>query len=122
MKHKLLIVDDQPGIRMLLSDILQSEGYEVEEAQTGKEAIDKANQTTYDLIILDYKLPVVDGAQFIEYLTKNHINSPIILMSGLVENISKEIKEKDIVKEIIAKPFDVNDFCSIVQRILLVKQ
>lgn len=122
MKHKLLIVDDQPGIRMLLSDILQTKGYEVEEAQTGKEAIDKVNQTSYDLIILDYKLPVVDGAQFIEYLNTNRINSRIILMSGLVENISKEIKECDIVKEIVAKPFNVNEFYDIVKRTLSVKQ
>ena len=122
MKHKLLIVDDQPGIRMLLSDILQTKGYEVEEAQTGKEAIDKVNQTSYDLIILDYKLPVVDGAQFIEYLNTNRINSRIILMSGLVENISKEIKKCDIVKEIVAKPFNVNDFYDIVKRTLSVKQ
>lgn len=118
MKSKLLIVDDQPGIRLLLSDILKNEGYLVEVAKTGKEAVLKVEQDAYDLIMLDYKLPIVDGKQFITHLEANKITIPIILMSGLIENIDNTTKESPLVKKVVAKPFNVQDICETVRTIL----
>ncbi|MGM8364758.1 response regulator [Virgibacillus sp. W0181] len=118
MKSKLLIVDDQPGIRLLLTDIFESEGYLVEAAKTGKEAVQKVENNVFDLIMLDYKLPIIDGYQFIKQMEADYMQVPVIVMSGLVENIDIEIKESYLVKKIVAKPFNVQDICDTVSTIL----
>src|SRR5690625_527709 len=61
MQKEILVVDDQPGIRLLLTDIFENDGYKVNTAETGQEALDKIYKNFFDLIILDYKLPILDG-------------------------------------------------------------
>ncbi|WP_067728484.1 response regulator [Oceanobacillus damuensis] len=119
MPKEILVVDDQPGIRLLLTDILTSEGYHVSLASTGKEALDKINKESYDLIILDYKLPIVDGKEILEILEKEERDISVILMSGMAENIKQEIEKIKMVRRIIAKPFNIKDFCAHVEEILL---
>ncbi|TMN22020.1 response regulator [Lentibacillus cibarius] len=111
MKKHILVVDDQPGIRMLLKEILTSEGYQVTTAETGKEALDSLHEGTFDLLMLDYKLPVIDGAQVLEQLEQEKITVPAIVMSGLSENLAKESEQFGMVKKVIAKPFNVTDIC-----------
>ncbi|MFC4024943.1 response regulator [Oceanobacillus longus] len=119
MPKEILVVDDQPGIRLLLNDILTSEGYRVSLAKTGKEALDKINQKSFDLMILDYKLPIIDGKEVLNILEKEKIDISVILMSGMAENIREEIEKNNLVKKVIAKPFNIKDFCVYVEEILL---
>lgn len=109
MTKEILVVDDQPGIRMLLTDILTNEGYQVSAAKTGKEALDKVYLKAFDLIILDYKLPIIDGMQVVQQMEHDKMEVPIILMSGLTEELIKESKKYHMVKKVIAKPFNVLD-------------
>ncbi|MCR1835455.1 response regulator [Oceanobacillus caeni] len=109
-QSKILIVDDQMGIRLLLKEILKNEGYEIEEATTGKEAIDRISVNSFDLMILDYKLPIMDGTEVLEKLEKDNVEIPAIVMSGLVENIASEAMKSKLVKSVIAKPFNINEF------------
>lgn len=118
MSKKILIVDDQIGIRLLLTDILANEGYEVEEASTGKEAIDKIKRQSFDLVILDYKLPILDGAQVLKQLEEAKIEIKAIIMSGLVENITEEALQYNSVKKVIAKPFNISEVIEEVKRII----
>ncbi|SDQ12708.1 two-component system, response regulator, stage 0 sporulation protein F [Virgibacillus subterraneus] len=111
MKKEILVVDDQPGIRLLLQEIFTNQGYRVTTAKTGKEALDELNKSSYDLIMLDYKLPVVDGVEVIQQLERDKIEVPAILMSGLAEDIMKESQNYDMVKKVLAKPFNVKDVC-----------
>lgn len=108
MGKEILVVDDQPGIRMLLSDILTNEGYQVSTAETGKGALEKASVNHYDLLILDYKLPFLDGVEVLQQLEQREIKTPAILISGLVNDIVHESSNSLIVK-VIAKPFNVQD-------------
>ncbi|WP_010648403.1 response regulator [Oceanobacillus massiliensis] len=119
MQKEILVVDDQAGIRLLLNDILDSEGYSVSLASTGKEAIDRLQKDSYDLIILDYKLPIIDGKEVLNILEKEKNEIPVIVMSGMTENIITEIEKIKMVKKIIAKPFNIKDFCIQVGEILL---
>ncbi|MED4475226.1 response regulator [Oceanobacillus caeni] len=109
-QSKILIVDDQMGIRLLLKEILKNEGYEIEKATTGKEAIDQISVNSFDLMILDYKLPIMDGTEVLEKLEKDNVEIPAIVMSGLVENIASEAMKSKLVKSVIAKPFNINEF------------
>ncbi|MGY0691165.1 response regulator [Virgibacillus sp. FSP13] len=118
MRREILIVDDQPGIRLLLQEVFTNEGYQVETANTGKEALEKLHSNTFDLIMLDYKLPIVDGAEVLQRLDKQGVTTPAILMSGLAEEVVKESQNFSMVREVIAKPFNIQDICSTVKILL----
>lgn len=116
MAGELLIVDDQPGIRLLLTDILINEGYGVDTADNGKDAIAMLSEKQYALMILDYKLPIADGGSVMRQVQKLNLTTPIIVMSGLVETIEDEMKAVSNVKRILAKPFDVTKIPIIVKQ------
>lgn len=118
LKSKILVVDDQPGIRLLLSDVFMNKGYCVSVAQTGKEALDKIYRKPFDLIMLDYRIPIINGQEIIKQMEHDKIVVPIILMSGLIENIKREFILDSMVVEYIAKPFNIQDVCKTVKDIL----
>ncbi|RKQ31554.1 response regulator [Oceanobacillus halophilus] len=118
VKRQILIVDDQVGIRLLLTDVLENEGYQVEEATTGKQALEKLHKANFDLIILDYKIPVMDGAQVLREMEEENVEVPAILMSGLAENLGAEVSKFKLVKKMIAKPFNINEFVEEVRAII----
>ena len=64
-KQKILIVDDDKNICTALSLILEDEGYEVDTAETGREALDKTNSKIYNVILLDFRLPDTEGTQLL---------------------------------------------------------
>ncbi|QKY70495.1 response regulator [Lentibacillus sp. CBA3610] len=118
MTKKILVVDDQPGIRMLIQEVFMEEGYDVTTAETGKEALDKLYRESFDLLILDYKLPVVDGLEVLNQLEHNQIYIPAIVMSGLAEDARKDLQQFSLIKEVFAKPFNIQELNSFVKRIL----
>src|SRR5699024_543277 len=108
-KAKILIVDDQPGIRLLLSEVLEQEGYNVFTAETGPETLEKLQGLKVDLIILDYQLPVIDGLSIVRILDKRNCPIPVILMSGLPECLPVDPMEYENIVKSIAKPFDIEE-------------
>lgn len=118
MKKEILVVDDQPGIRLLLADMLKNEGYAVETAETGQEALDRINMNPYDLLILDYQLPIINGIELLLQLEKRGIHLPAILISGLAEEFSNLYDSEVYVKKIFTKPFNLSDISLTVQTLL----
>jgi DNA-binding response OmpR family regulator len=79
MKKKILVVEDEEGLRLLYEEELKAEGYEVITAQNGREAIQKLEQEKPDLIILDIVMPVMDGMEALGRMVGRERNVPIIL-------------------------------------------
>jgi DNA-binding response OmpR family regulator len=79
---RLLVVDDEAGIRMLFSQELGDEGYEVETAASAAEAVEKLQQINYDLIILDIKLKNESGLDLLQQIVKERHDLPVILCSA----------------------------------------
>ncbi|MFD1172509.1 response regulator [Oceanobacillus picturae] len=109
VKKEILIVDDQFGIRLLLTDILEGEGYSVATAVSGKEAFDKLKKYTYSLVLLDYNLPIMHGGEVLRQMDLEHIEVPVIVMSGLSDQVKGEITDYTNVKHVLAKPFNILD-------------
>ncbi|MFH1479255.1 MAG: response regulator [Candidatus Omnitrophota bacterium] len=106
---KILIVDDNKGLRDILTIMLSLEGFMVEEAGNGKEALDKINVSKPDLILLDCNMPVMDGFEVYRRLKGNPKtkNIPIIFCSATsVENIRKIRVKGDT---FIEKPFTIDE-------------
>lgn len=78
----ILIADDEPSIRRTLREILEYEGFDVEEAVDGEEAATKAVADSVDLILLDIKMPKRDGMEVLEYLAEKEVSVPVVMISG----------------------------------------
>ena len=102
---KILIIDDERSIRNTLKEILETEDYEVEVAETGNEGLEKANLTEYDLVFSDVKMPGMDG---IEFLEKAQMRCPVIMISGHgnIETAVEAIKKG--AWGFMEKPLDLN--------------
>lgn len=83
----VLVVDDEFGVAEVLQSILEDEGYRVATAINGKQALTRLTELTPDLIMLDYMMPIMDGAQTLAAIRsdKNFAATPVIMMSSLDE-------------------------------------
>jgi DNA-binding response OmpR family regulator len=113
----VLVVDDQPGIRLLLQEVLTNEGYEVVTAQNGKEAVERTEKEEIDLLILDYKLPILNGEEVIKKMKNKKEQIPIILVTGLGK-IGLDLAGYPFVKKVVEKPFNIQGICDDVRALL----
>ena len=79
MKKKILVVDDEEGLRLLYEEVLKEEGYEVLTARNGREAIQQLEMGKPDLIILDIVMPVMDGMEALGRIVGKDRKIPIII-------------------------------------------
>ena len=79
---RILIVEDNPQVADLVSDVLRAEGIEVEAAQTGQAGLDAVASSSFDLMVLDIELPGMDGLRVIEELRSNEDDLPVLLLTG----------------------------------------
>lgn len=105
---KILVIDDERAIRRALREILEFEDFEVDEAEDGKEGVDKAKAETYDIIFCDIKMPKMDGMEVLSELQKSNIDTPIIMISGHgnIDTAVQAIKKGAF--DFIEKPLDLN--------------
>jgi two-component system nitrogen regulation response regulator NtrX len=82
MPYRILVIDDETGIREAIRMTLEYEGYKIDEARSGQEGLDKAGKTDYDAILLDIKMPILDGIEVLENLKSQKIGSPVVMVSG----------------------------------------
>ncbi len=82
---KILLVDDEEHIRLLFKEELEEEGYAVDLASNGFEALDKLKASPFDLIVLDIKMPGMDGIQTLNEIKKINKDQRVILCSAYGE-------------------------------------
>ena len=80
--NRLLIVDDEPAIRKLIVKYALFEGYEIDEASNGMEALEKCADKAYDLVILDIMMPEMDGFTAARELKKHSPSLPLLMLSA----------------------------------------
>ena len=109
MGRRLLVVDDDEDIQVLLKSVLESEDYEVITAGDGLVALNELEQSTPDLILLDLMMPRMDGYTFAEELRQRGLQSsiPVIVLSADV-NAKQKVQQMGA-EDYITKPFDLHD-------------
>lgn len=108
MRKKILIAEDEPVLRMLIADTLEDEGYEIEEASDGVEALDKMKADVFDLIILDYMMPRMTGAEVIEAVKAESAEErqpKILMLSAKSQQAEQEKMLKAGADGFMSKPF-----------------
>ena len=112
---KILVIDDEEAIRFFLEKELSKDGYSVLTAENGKYGVQKAQEQKPDLILLDIKMPEMDGGETVDLLRGDSRtkNTPIIFVTGLVEKNEVEdgfIKgSKGVDQYFIAKPLNMDE-------------
>ncbi|HKC63521.1 MAG TPA: response regulator transcription factor [Pyrinomonadaceae bacterium] len=106
MADRLLIVEDDAGLVMALSDLLQAEGYEVETASTGPEGLERASAGGFDLVILDVMLPGKSGFDIARDLRGRGVDTPILMLTARGQVIDKVLGLKLGADDYLTKPFE----------------
>ncbi|GGJ02508.1 response regulator [Alicyclobacillus cellulosilyticus] len=109
MAKKVLIVDDQLGIRVLLQEVLSQEGYETFAAANGQEALAVAVRERPDLVLLDMKIPGMDGLEILRCIRKADAAAKVIMMTAYGElDLIQEAMELGAIAY-FTKPFDIDE-------------
>ena len=115
---KILIIDDERSIRNTLKDILEVEGYNIDGAENGFEALKSLEKNEYQVIFSDIKMPQMDGIELLQKIKEKEIESPVIMISGH-GNIETAV---DFIKkgayDFIETPIDLNRLLIVVRNAL----
>lgn len=116
MSGRILVLDDEENYAEMLQDLLRGNNYRVDMATRPERAIDQLEEIPYDLVISDYKMPVMDGADFLKRARELYPNLPFILVSGLM-NTPELVKVANMsVTLVMEKPLDTTAFLQHVAR------
>ena len=115
---KVIVCDDKPHIRNLISDHLTQIGYEVRIAKDGQECLNEFANDMPDAMILDLKMPRVNGIEVIRALRKQNATMPILVLSGF-HDLGHEVDSKELSLGVFAgKPFRLNEVTELLEKAL----
>ena len=118
---KILVVDDEKNIRLVVGKSLEKAGYDVEYAVDGVEAVDKANNISPDLILLDLRLPKMNGFLVLEALKSDAATEeiPVIILSALSEEDDVQKAISSGAEDFLVKPISQSDLLAAVEENIL---
>ncbi len=113
---KILIVDDEMNMRLVLSAMLKKEGFEVSSASNGREALQILQSNKMALVITDLKMPGMDGMDLLTQISANHPQIPVVMITahGTIATAVEALKKGAF--DYITKPFDLDDLKNIVSK------
>ncbi|HEY4612720.1 MAG TPA: response regulator [Bacteroidota bacterium] len=117
-KNRILVVDDEEALRTVLGSELEGEGYVVQMAGDGDEAITILETNAFDLILLDIKMPTVDGFEVLKFVKQKHPLTKVIMLTGFAD-LKNAIESKKLgAEDFVSKPYDLVDLLTTVERVL----
>ena len=118
LAKRLLLVEDEPGLVMTLSDLLTAEGYEVRTAADGQTALDLASQNDFSLIILDVMLPIKNGFDVCRDLRQQRLRTPVLMLTSRGQVVDKVLGLKLGADDYLTKPFEPLELLARVEALL----
>jgi DNA-binding response OmpR family regulator len=117
-KLKLLLMDDEDSLRILVRDELESGGFEVVEANSGEMALEVLQGAHFDLAILDIRMPGIDGLEVLKRIRKENQSTKVIMLTGVDElKIARDSLALGA-NDFLTKPYDFKTLNSCIQRVL----
>lgn len=111
---RILIVDDEKNMRKTLADILHDEGYEVATAATGDEAVELCSKNEFDVVLMDVRMPGIDGVEAFRRIRRHREGVRVILMSGYDATQLKEAALDEGAIAFLSKPLDVQKMIQLI--------
>ncbi len=118
MNSRILLVEDEPGLVLTISDLLKAEGYEIHAASDGEAGLVNAVGREFDLIILDVMLPKKTGFDVCRELRQKGIDSAILMLTAKTQIVDRVVGLKLGADDYLAKPFDPAELLARVEALL----
>jgi DNA-binding response OmpR family regulator len=118
VKTKILVVDDEPGIRGLLATILERKGYAVLLAESGKKGLDLFRRERPDLIVLDLKMPDMDGITVLQDIRGLDFQTPVVILTGAGSEKAEKLARQLGAAAFIEKEFSLHRLGETLRRLL----
>jgi len=121
MNERILVIDDDVGIRESLFLVLGDAGYQVDTVESGEQGIEKVKNNKYDLIFLDIKMAGMDGIETLQEIRKMGKKIPVYIITAFQREYFRQLedaKQNGMDFEVIEKPFDRKRLLSLVKDIL----
>ncbi len=117
-KGRVLIAEDEKTQRELLEGFLRKEGFEVDGVESGREALQRLRENFYDIALIDYKMPELDGLQTLREIHRLYPELPVVMMTayGTVETAVASMKEGAL--DYLTKPIDLDELLLIFEKVL----
>ena len=111
---RILVVDDEKGIRFLLFEALLREGFEVSLARDGQESLEKLEKSDFDLVITDINMPRLDGIEMLRNMKKLGRKEKVIVMTGNPSALRLSYREMPHIVNQLLKPFRIDNLLNTV--------
>src|SRR4030043_1471352 len=121
-KIRIMVIDDEPLMRVTIQDALIAEGYEVVTAETGKKGLDLFGDNQNDILITDLKLPDMDGIEILKEVKIRNPETNVIVITAYGSIDSAVTAMKEGANDYLTKPFAINELLLIIKRILRMKE
>lgn len=118
MNSRILLVEDEPGLVLTVSDLLMGEGYDVETAQDGEAGLLKATSAEFDLIILDVMMPKRNGLDVCRDLRQRGYDTAILMLTAKTQVVDRVVGLKLGADDYLSKPFDPSELLARVEALL----
>ncbi len=116
MMKKVLIVDDDPNIRLIFKETLKMDGYNVVTASTGIKALELMLEDNFNLLILDIKMPVIHGLEVLSLIRESGNNIPIIICTAFEGMKDDFVIKSSNIFEYLVKPVDLKILSALVKK------
>ncbi|MGE3522875.1 MAG: sigma-54-dependent transcriptional regulator, partial [Candidatus Dadabacteria bacterium] len=117
-ESRILVVDDEPGMREFLEIMLQKDGYSVDTAADGPEAIDKIEQSLFDLAIVDIQMPVLNGIEVLKKVSEKSPDTTVIMVTAYASHETAIEAMKLGAYDYITKPFKIDEIKLVIKKAL----
>lgn len=115
---KILVIEDERDLNNVITRYLKKSGYSVDSAINGEDAVDFVQMSEYDIILLDIMMPIMNGYDFIDYLRKERIDTPVIFLTAKSQ-VEDKIKGLNLgADDYIVKPFSFDELIARINAII----
>ncbi len=117
-KNRVLVVDDEPGMRDFLEIMLRKDGYEVDTASDGAEAIDRIEQKMFDLAVVDIQMPIMNGIDVLQKINEKSPETTVIMITAYASHETAIDAMKLGAYDYITKPFKIDEIKLVIKKSL----
>ncbi len=119
---RILVAEDEETVRAFVIRALEHFGHEVKAVADGGAALQELGTESYDLLLTDIVMPVMDGIALALKATQSYPDMPVILMTGFAAEKQRAHNLEELIHEVVSKPFTLNEIGTIIARALAARQ
>lgn len=118
--RRVLVVEDEKCVQHVISELLRWMGFEVALADNGVEALAIFIENSFDLVLTDLQMPIMDGSSLAHLIKERSPNTPVVLLTGADRETVRDKVKSGLIDSVLFKPFLLNDFQGTLQKVLAV--